>query len=162
MPQGAVMELPVDRILSSDTFQKLRGKELDKGIRLVKDLSKQEIGSLQDMIGENGFMTDLLTRQDLVPELSYTAFEGETPEGILIANREEEDIFVSLLLVQEENQGILRKLLSAFANSLSHQAKKGSNLRFVNRNEKLKETLEKMIGEKFTVSGQTWMGILSL
>ena len=162
MPKGAVMELPVDRILSSDTFQKLRGKELDKGIRLVKDLSKQEIGSLQDMIGENGFMTDLLTRQDLVPELSYTAFEGETPEGILIANREEEDIFVSLLLVQEENQGILRKLLSAFANSLSHQAKKGSNLRFVNRNEKLKETLEKMIGEKFTVSGQTWMGFLSL
>ena len=115
MPKGAVMELPVDRILSSDTFQKLRGKELDKGIRLVKDLSKQEIGSLQDMIGENGFMTDLLTRQDLVPELSYTAFEGETPEGILIANREEEDIFVSLLLVQEENQGILRKLLSAGA-----------------------------------------------
>ena len=94
------MELPVDRILSSDTFQKLRGKELDKGIRLVKDLSKQEIGSLQDMIGENGFMTDLLTRQDLVPELSYTAFEGETPEGILIANREE--VRMSILTEYDE------------------------------------------------------------
>jgi GNAT superfamily N-acetyltransferase len=162
MPKGEVMEIPVNRILSTETFQKLRGKEPDEGIRLVKDLSKQEKNDIQKMITEAGFQRDLLTYPDLVPELSYAAFDGEKPEGVLIANRDDEDFFVSLLLVDEDSQRIFRKLLSAFANSLNHQAKRGSILKFVNRNEKLRETMEMMIGEKFTASGHTWMGVLSL
>ncbi len=162
MKKAEVMEISVNMILSSETFQKLRGKEPEEGIRFLKDLSKQETKALQDMITEGGFQRDLLEGPDLVPELSYAAFEGEKPEGVLIANRVDEDIFVSLLLVDDNKQSILRKLLSAFSNSLIHQAKKGSVLKFINRNEKLKATLEKMIGQTFTASGQTWMGVLSL
>lgn len=163
MPKGYVMEITVDQILSSETFKKLRGKEPEEGVRLFRELSHQEMYGLKEMLQKEGFPEDLLTRQDLEPELSFALFDHEKPEGVLLANKIEEGVFVSLLLAEDNNnQSLLRKLLSPFANALSHHAKKGSVLQFVNRNEKLKETLEKMIGEKFTVSGETWMGFLSL
>jgi N-acetylglutamate synthase-like GNAT family acetyltransferase len=157
-----VMTISVNKILSSNNFQKVRGKEPEEGIRCIKDLARKDLNGLKGVVQEAGFPEKLLANEDLDAELSFAAFDGEKPEGILLANKVGENIFVSLLLVEENNQGILRKLLAAFSNALSHHAKKESLLQFVNRNEKLRSTLEKMIGQQFDVTGQTWTGILSI
>ena len=59
MPADEVMSIPVNTILSSENFKKIKGKPVEEGIRTLGELNREELLGVEEMMKNSDFPKDI-------------------------------------------------------------------------------------------------------
>lgn len=164
MPGDRMHGIPVKEIFASENFKKIKDQKPDPDVVPLSKVKKADLQKIRELLMAVDFAEELVDDEAYEPELSYAVFENETGAvcGALLARHMDDDVNVTALVVSEERHMLLRKLLSAFAVALFHQTKKESRLCFVGANEKLTETLSKLVGVPIPAEKTVWRALLQM
>ncbi len=160
LPADPVYALSVKELLDTPNFKRVAGMKDDPKVFSLKGMPKREMAALSDFLFQNGFSREILSDGGYEPGLSFVEFDEEDkPEGIVTTKREGNDVVVTAISTKNENPASFRKLLAALAHGLPDHSGAESRLVFIGKNEKLADTLQKMIGVSMEKTGQVWSAV---
>ena len=141
----------------------LNGKT-PSGVEKLSDTNSSIKKALIELLDKNGFSgKDILS--ECQPEISYVYIKKGTPQGIITARKDEDNIYIPFFFSDERGSlTVFSDLISALLKVIRDESKDDTRVYYIGQNEKVTSMLEKLLPPRQNPEKEagTWSAIMDI
>ncbi len=163
-PTMPIMSFKIDSLLESDGLKKIEEKATKYHCRYIDDISSDDKAKLIEIANKEGFSKALFAEGEYDPDLSFTVFFNESPVGVLLANLNEDTVYITLLMNSGGNGSLeVMTMIAEFIRVVKTESGTIKKICYAEGNERITQSLNRMFKGDIVIEQESmsWAAVLN-
>ena len=157
-----VYSYPIDRAMVLKNTKRIMEKGAGDNTFVYGELQPGIQNKLPLFLEENLISSSMLDSGSFDEDLSFVYIKDGDIKGLLLAGKEDQDIYLNLLLTDGTDNFIVSCLLAALAGAIKEHELYEGQLIMVVSNDRMRKSMEIFFDEKLSVKTYSWSALLQV